>query len=347
MKKNIRIIPALFSLIFFFSACEKDGELVYLPQDVTAPSLITVPDMNLKKDNAADSLEFVGTPLDLDISLSTTYIIDACDAGNNFEKKITIVSSERPDALKITVGDLNTLLLKTYDEFATVDLDFRLRTTLTTSAGRGVDPIEYISSTETKSVTTYGPPRLDVINSGIEQSLKSPKADDIYSATIKLDPAKPFTLLNPATNITYGGSDGTLVEDGAALVPEGAGWSKLTVDLKAMTYELVLYQVGIVGAFTEWGTQPDVPMDYNADKGFWFATAVTLPTGPMKFRLNSDWTLNWGPGTAPDTDVDLPDNGEMDLLNEWGNINIVVAGDYDIELTLDGTKGSVKFKLNS
>jgi hypothetical protein len=63
----------------------------------------------------------------------------------------------------------------------------------------------------------------------------------------------------------------------------------------------------------------------------------------MKFRLNSDWAVNWGPGTT----TDLPaDGGEIELPNAGGDIVITTAGNYTIELTIDGSAATADFDLN-
>jgi hypothetical protein len=351
MKNKILIFLAILSLAAVFTSCETEGEKVYFNiDDVVSPTLVSLPDMDLKLANANDTLLFVGTPLLYDFPISVSYYLEVCEAANGFVDVVRILNLNQDTAMKITVGELNNLLIRTYPEFETISMDFRIRGRLVVDAGRDApgsptNPYDINSNELTDNVTTYGLPRIDVLGSGTEQVLKLSGGDNVYSGLIKLVPTSPFTLFDPATQISYGGSDGTLVSGGAAIVPETEGWHKITVDLDEMTYELGLYSIGIVGAFTEWGTLPDIMLDYDAESDTW-STTTDLPTGPMKFRLNSDWTLNWGPGIAPDTDVDLPDDGKMDLLNEWGNINIVVAGNYDIELTIDGTKGSVVFTLN-
>lgn len=186
---------------------------------------------------------------------------------------------------------------------------------------------------------------MNVIDSGLDQSLTSALGDGIYIGLVGLNPDMLFTLLEIDTEISYGGSDGVLIVDGNGISPPSGGWYMATINTNDMTYVLDPYVIGIVGAFTEWGELPDTPMDYDPEKGAWLAD-VELPVGPMKFRLNSDWAVNWGPGVAPDTDVDLPADGRMDLLNEWGNINIIEKGTYSIELTITGTSGSVQFTLN-
>jgi hypothetical protein len=99
--------------------------------------------------------------------------------------------------------------------------------------------------------------------------------------------------------------------------------------------------VAAVGEFTDWGNQPDKFMDYDSQNGYWYTT-IDLPIGPMKFRLNSAWTSNWGPGS----DMSLPADGKINLPNSNGNILITSAGNYTISFTVNGTAGSATFTKN-
>jgi hypothetical protein len=52
---------------------------------------------------------------------------------------------------------------------------------------------------------------------------------------------------------------------------------------------------GIVGAFTNWGSSPDIAMpETSSGSKIYEAVMSTSFTGDFKFRLNSKWTLNYG-----------------------------------------------------
>ncbi len=428
--KNKIIFPVLLILISLLMGCEKVEERVYISDQIAPPELVSVPDLELKRDNANDSLAFIGTLIDPGFKASIKYSLQVRPAGDLKAKPSSIFSSNVQDTLmKLSVADLNKALLAKSPAFIPTALDFLIRAELISSAdARGVDPIFFLSSPRALTVTTYGPPRLDLIDSGKKQSLDT-YADGEYSGEIDLLQNSPFTLFNPETQVEYGGSDGTLVVngpaivppadgefqlivniddmtyefirisaavmnvldsgtdqdltsatgngiysglilmdvsmpftllevdngnnyggsegtlilDGIAIVPGSNGWHMATVNVNDMTYVLDPYSVAVVGAFTEWGTLPDIPMDYNPEEGFWFVT-VDLPAGPMKFRLNSAWDIRWGPGV----NTDLPaEGGTMVLPNSDADINITAAGNYTIELTItSNTTGSAKFILN-
>lgn len=424
--KNKIIFPVFFALISILSSCDKVEDKVYMDQ-VSPPELISTPDLILNRENADDTLVFVGTPVDPGFKASIKYSLQVRKAGDESAKASSIISAFQDSLLKASVADLNGYLTSRAKPWIPTTLDFIIKAEFISSAGRGATEYIFYSTPVPILVTTYGDPRLDlidsgedqvldfeddvytgtvdllngspftlldpetgtayggsdgvltvngaaivppvdgeymvtvniaamtyelkrvsaaimdVIDSGTDQSLTSPLGDGIYAGMIFLNPDMPFTLLELDTETTYGGSDGILIADGAAISPPASGWHADTVNVNDMTYKLSPYQVGVVGAFNEWAA-PDTLMDYDPAKGFWFVT-MDLPVGPMKFRLNENWDeVDWGPGE--DADVDLPENGNMQLPNRTGNINITTAGNYDIELTIAGTAATVKFKLN-
>ena len=72
------------------------------------------------------------------------------------------------------------------------------------------------------------------------------------------------------------------------------GMFKITIDTSALTYKIESYTLGIVGDATAngWGG-PDQAMTYDPAVDLWRAV-VKLTAGQIKFRVNNDWTLNYG-----------------------------------------------------
>lgn len=350
MNKHFKILLVFIGLIGLFTSCENDGMKVVMLDSPIAPTLQTLPDLTLQRSAGKDTLTFSGTAVDPGFQASANYFLEACATGTNFTDPITLISGTSPDAMKIAVKDLNTTLLKKFPGDVPTTVDVRLRANLVVDAGTGVlgtasKPLSYSSGIQTVDVTPYGLPRLDLIGLGTAQKIQSVLGDGVYTGYVSLTASDMFTLNDPDASTNYGddgSNNGKLAVDGAAIASPGDGWYQLDADINNLTYALQPYNVGVVGAFTDWGGQPDHMMAYNTDKGYWYID-IDLPTGPMKFRLNSAWGTNWGPGS----DTDLPaDGGTLGLPDSNGNINITAAGNYTIHLTLNGSSGSVTFEKN-
>jgi len=338
MKKHLLIYLIFIGLAGLFTACEEDGDKVIMLSNPVAPTLTTIPDLTLERSNGTQMLEFVGTPVDPGFQASATYYLEACEQGTNFTDPVTIWSGTQCKSMKITVSDLNGILVKKFPADASTPLDFRLRAVLVVDAGTGApgtgtNPFSYSSALKGATVALYGLPRLDLVNSGMTQKIESALGDGKYTGLVKLDPANAFTLTDPDAGTNYGGAGGVLTVNGAAIVPSAAGWHKLDVDVNALTFDISAYMIGLVGSAltgddTGWNS-PDRKMDYDPATGTWSIT-IDLFNGDIKFRLNDGWAWNLG-GT--------PDN----LTVDGANIPLT-AGNYTIVLTItnpNSVKGEV------
>ncbi len=335
MKKNLLIYLTFIGLAVFLAGCEKDGEMVTISANPVAPTLTTIPDLTLERPNGNDVLEFIGTPIDPGFQASATYYLEACAAGTAFADPVIIWSGVQNKSMKITVSDLNGILLKKFPAEASTPLDFRVRAVLVVDAGTGAPgtgstPFSYASALKNASVTLYGLPRLDLVGSGIDQKIESALGDGKYTGLVKLNTANSFTLNDPDAGSAYGGAAGALSVNGPAIVPDRTGWERMTVDVNALTYDISEYRIGLVGSATPNGwDSPDQPMEYNPATGTWSIT-LNLVDGEMKFRLNNAWAWNIGYRPGGTNLGDLFHNGD--------NI-AVTAGNYTITLTITEPNG--------
>lgn len=326
MKKYIFLIIIALSAIF--TACEKDGDMLKLADNVVPPEFISVPSMILERSHSNDTLMFTCSPVNPGFPVSANYFIEVCPSGDNFENSQIIFNGPKIDTVKIAVKDLNQILLKIIPEDTTVSVDIRIRADLVVDAGTGAPgtgdkPFEYLSKVQSVDAKVFGLPRLDLVNSGREQNIKSASSNGIYFNYVKLNPSYPFTLNDPETGTNYGGSGGNLTVDGPEISVSDSGWYAFTVNLNNMTYTLDPYMIGVTGSSTpdNWGQNgPDQKMDYDDATGTWYKT-LDLTEGEIKFRKNDSWSWNLG-GT--------PDNLYMD----GPNIPISPAGNYTITLTI-------------
>ncbi len=323
MRNTIFIL--FVGLIGLLVSCEKDGEMIVMLDSPIAPEIVSMPNLTLLRNNGTNILEFVGTPVDPGFPASAKYFLEAAAAGTNFADPLVIITDIQTDTLKISVSDLNGMLLKKFPADESTSVDFRVRSVLVVDAGTGApgtstDPFEYISKTNTASVTLYGLPKLDLIDSGIEQKIESALGNGDYKGFVKLDATKPFTLLDPDNNIKYGANGAALAVNGAGISVSKSGYYILSANTTSLSYSTSEYMIGLIGSATPngWDT-PDQKMDYNAQTGTWSIT-LDLIAGEIKFRKNDGWAWNLG--------------GTKDNLTQGGDNIAVTAGNYTITLTI-------------
>lgn len=350
MNKKIIILLTFIGLIGLLSSCEKDETKVVMSSNPIAPTISVLPDLTLIRAHGLDTLVFIGTPVNPGFTSSANYFLEACATGNNFKDSIVLYSGVQDKQIKMTVGDLNGMLLKKLPADQVSSVDFRIRSVLVVDAGTGAlgtstNPMTYTSDILTQNVTIYGLPRLDLIaNSVVIGKIESALGNGKYTGFVKLDVTKPFTLKDPDANIIYGGTGTTLAKNGAAITVAANGWYKLSVDVNALSLEKKDYMVGLIGSATPNGwSAPDSKMDYNAQGGYWYIT-ITLTTGEVKFRMNDVWNagINLGIGDATHPQYDL-----TNLWNDGGSKNIpVTAGNYTIKLYIGTSTYSCTIKKN-
>jgi starch-binding outer membrane protein SusE/F len=347
MKNRLYIL--FVGLLGLLSSCEEDGTKVVMLDSPVAPTLTAVPNLTLQRANGTNILAFTGTAVDPGFKSSATYFLEADAAGGDFSKPLSIKSGIEPN-FQISVSDINGILLKKFTADKATSADFRIRAVLVVDAGTGArgtsaNPFEYSSNKVTVNVAPYGLPRLDLLNSGIDQKIESALGNGEYTGYVKLSLTKPFTLYDPDKKITYGGSGGTLSANGAALNPVSDGWHKLSVSTNNMSYKLLDFRIGLIGDATPNGwSAPDQKMNYNNESGLWEIT-LNLVVGSVKFRINDDWSgsINLGIGNS--------DHPEYTLSNLWNsgssqNIPIAAAGNYTIKLHIGESTYSATITKN-
>jgi hypothetical protein len=328
MKKSffIFLIISVFATLF---SCKKDAVGPVLSATQTAPTL-TMPTIVLSRTTANDSLVFTGSVVDYGINIVQTYTLEMDTTTGNFENPI-ILGSGAVDTFKMTVVELNTKIVQAgLPVFVQNKIKFRIKSSVSPNY-----PALYSAVTEL-NLTPYGDPRLNLSTVPI-QNIQSPANDGVFYGFLKFtSTATTFTLTNPETNVTYGGTGGVLSVDGPAIAAPGTGYYDLKVNTTAMTYVMAPSALGVVGSATPNGWNiPDQKMDFDIRKHFWYITTDMEPhlDGTMKcefkFRKNDAWAWNLG--------------GPLTALTQ-GGVNIVVAnpGVYNIKLYInaDGKTGS-------
>lgn len=359
MKTNFLKYIALIGFVGILYSCEKDEDKAFMKENPTAPSIVTMPDMTLLRDNGTDILEFICTPVDPGFNASARYFLEVDAADANFAAPLVLFNGVDASVISMTTAELNSLLLRKFPADETSAAEFRLRSTLVVDAGTGapgtgIQPFQYTSAVKPVQISIYGLPRLDLLGSGVDQKIESALGDGAYTGYVKLTADVPFTLIDPDTEKVYGGSAGTLNEDGAGITVSNSGWYLFSADINAMTFTIEDYMIGIIGTATpnDWNS-PDTKLDYDSQSGTWYIT-LNLKDGLFKFRKNDAWGagVNFGgfEGVTPVVEVSSPDEALKvnELFNAGSSQDLpITAGNYSIVLTInsDGT-GSFTIVLN-
>ena len=156
---------------------------------------------------------------------------------------------------------------------------------------------------------------------------------DSFKVGVKLIDGDIKVRLNNDWGTNFGdtGADGTIEQDGDNIAVT-AGFYNITIDFNNSTIVVEQGDVfGIVGSgYNDWGgAGPDYSFT-QVRPNVYIAEVVPLIDGEIKFRVNEDWTTNYG------------DTGADGVLEADGDNLAVTAGSYRIMFDL--TDGS--YQLN-
>ena len=150
---------------------------------------------------------------------------------------------------------------------------------------------------------------------------------DTWKAVVTLADGEIKFRFNNDWGTNYGddGADGTL-DPGGANIAVSKGNYLVTMDLNNLTYTIEETDIwGVVGSgWNDWGNAgPDFPFTPDfSQEGVYYISSITLLTGEIKFRANSDWGRNYG------------DDGLDGVLDDGGANIPSTAGTYSIIMDL-------------
>lgn len=116
----------------------------------------------------------------------------------------------------------------------------------------------------------------------------------------------------------------------------GEGSFQVKVNLQTLTFTTAKYEWGIAGDATHAPTAEDanygwnnaLPMSYDHQTKTWKITATLIP-GNIKFKLNNQWAINYGPN----------DGSSTVATYDGGAYYISEAGTYEVTFTVNEAAG--------
>ena len=327
MKNTYKITLYLIGFLLIWGSCKKD-DFVQINPDVKIAAELSETNIVLTENNAQDKvLSLHWEKPDFGFDAAPSYIVLLDLEGNDFSSAQSFPVGTEMEK-EFTGDELNNALLSLGATAGSAsNVIFKVRAKL--SNYKAID-----SDILTANITPYGS-ALDlstewgVVGSATPGGWGSPDIPDlpfyksgtpgVLVAYVYLRNGEIKFRKNNDWTENYGddGADGTLETNGANItVTEGD--YKITMDLNNLNYTIENYTWGIVGDATPNGWNgPDLKFTYNPYNDDWKA-AVTLNTGQIKFRLNNDWTTNYG------------DDGANGTLEANGANIDVSAGNYII-----------------
>jgi len=336
MKKYINKIFILASLLFLGSSCDSDAVLTTL-KAVNFPSEVTVSSTKivLTEDTADDQVLLVSWPeVTFPIEAPVTYALQfdlvGDTSGANAWQKAKRVEVGAEVLSKTLIGqDLNKIAV---DLGLPIDVEGKLVVRVEATMDRKVfsNPITLTITPYEKSVVfgeIYMPGSYQ--NWAIETAAALPAIQKgVYQGYMSVAPGAGLGFkLNTERNWAqfYGAgatnSDLKNMSDTDFQLP-AAGSYQIKVNLNTLKWTATPYSWGIVGDGTAGGWDNSTPMDYDHQTKTWKVTAALVP-GNVKFRLNNNWTINYGSKNATDGIAYLDDSGAH-YVGEGGTYEITI-----------------------
>jgi len=341
--KKISILFITILCLSFWIACEKDETKAVL---ITTPAALTfsIPstEMIMDKEKPTEIITFTGTSVDFGYDASITYSLQADFNDSSFNKPFVLATSQ-VDTFKFKVSELDSKLLTMgVIEDITTPVKIRVAASVLSSVPSVYSEVKIIN------FKLYGLPKF-VLSTGTTQKIVSPDNDSLYSGFVWFAADESFTVTNFETGKVYGGSGGTISENGSAIEGKQGGW-KFSLNLKDLTYKLEDATIAIVGDATgSWDN--DQPMTYDLSDKTWNIT-LNLGAGFFKFRSRGGWggTYNLGIGgdEYPQYTLDnLMNNGDI-AGKDSKDIPLPSsgAGNYTVKLWVHSGPYKCKLKKN-
>ena len=360
MKMKItRYFAMLAAVIGLSSACQELEQVVYNPEDVVAPVLNAVEDINITMDNlSTGSVSFSWVAADFGVPTQISYTLDMSATVNGETKTVNIFKNVSGTKASASYELLNGKLLYDFNFAPNVagDVNFTLYAGI--QAGESFAS-NVVAAKATAAVAERTYPTVWVIGDYCGWSHATTQflydyigEDDVYSGLVDFGEkaANGFKLTGVAAwdDSCNWGLDGnapapeaeaskiTLISSGGSSDIKiyskrfyGFSFSKKTLELsKNYSFD----KVGIIGLNGDWDN--DIVMEFNAaaQKQVFYADVEVAAATEFKFRMDGAWDLNFG--------------GDMKALTPNGSNIAIEPGNYRVYLNLNNP-GAVTCTLDT
>jgi hypothetical protein len=331
-----RLSILIYSLLFLFTACEKDETRVQLTADAT-PAVITTNETELSQpinaENLDDQLDIRWEKAAYGVTTEVTYTLEVDAACRDFTQPVALGSTSR-NTFAMTLSELNAKLVSDLKLAPHREATVQLRIT---SALNGKFP--QTSDVRTFTITPWSEQPLALWLAGGESAPAIYATDDDqYEGYVYLQSNQSFRFAEsptcPKTTYSQGASAGTLAtgENAQTITVAEEGYYKVNTDINDLTYQLTKTDWGLIGTATAGGWNSSTEMTYDEATRTWRVT-TDLNSGALKFRANNAWDLNYGPASS--------DALTGALVQTDAAINIQSPANYTI--VLDFNRGAAPY----
>lgn len=384
--------------ILVFSACEKDDEGLTTLQEVnfTASPSASPGSIILSQETATEaavtiSWPAVEYPVEAPVNYRLQFDVPTDTIGDNaWQNAINIEAGVDVLSKSFSGSNLNDIAK---DLGLEVDQQGTLLVRVQSSLDRTISS-KAISMSITPFTTVipntkiYLPGAYQDWDPATADSISATATNGVFQGILSLkDPEKLNFKITLQKNWeeNYGSdANGNLVFDGPDLSVPSPGTYQITVNLNTLKWSAEPFSWGIIGPATPGGWDADTDMFYDSAEQVWKYVGE-LQAGALKWRLNDQWTINYGPRNNDEGIAYQDDPGAHTVMEagvyevtfsvnpedpsianysiepvSWGIIGDATAGGWDAdtdmtynseagvwEITAELIPGALKFRRNN
>jgi starch-binding outer membrane protein SusE/F len=344
MKKIILSIALLATVGFFFSACEKDEEIVAFDKANVKAGTLAISATSLTLDKADDAktiVTFTLTKADFGYPAGIDYKLQIGKKGTDFKGASETALANALEK-KFTVKDFNSLAINA-GALPGSGNDFEARVIASIATGQPTVTSNVVSFSIVPYFALLNYPKVYV--PGDYQNWTPATAEVLASIDFGYEDYEGYiNFTNPKTNFKItpeptwdadwgdemkAGNTGKLKEKGSDIVADGAGYYFIKMSVPKLTYSVTKTAWGVIGDATPTGWDKDTDMTYDAASKTWNIKIDLIGGKNLKFRANDDWAINYGDGAK---DGSTNPDGFLDF--DAKDIKIIDSGNYSISLNL-------------